>query len=60
MTGWIRGFIEVYHARADVGFEVAFEWSAAAGDRSEVTGTNEDCHGFSYFLDSNIADIRLS
>ena len=42
MTGGVRGFIEIYNTGADVGFEVALEWCAAIGDRSEVTGTDED------------------
>ncbi len=43
MTRWIRRLIEVNHTRADVGFEVAFEWGAATGDGSEMASPDENC-----------------
>ena len=42
MTGRIRGFVEVYDAGGNVGFEVALERGATARDWNEVAGSDED------------------
>ncbi len=42
MTRGIRGFVEIDHARADEGFEIAFEWSTSYGNRSKMSCTDEE------------------
>ena len=43
MTGWVRGFVEVYDTRGDILFQVTVERCTATWDRCKVTGADEDC-----------------
>lgn len=42
MTRGIRGFVEVYDTRANVGLKIALIWCTSYGNRGEMTSTNEE------------------
>jgi hypothetical protein len=43
VRGWVGGLVKVNDTGADVGLQVALEWSATVWNWGEVTSTDKDC-----------------